>query len=291
MPPKESRKRASQVEGQTTLGNFIISKKFKENETPLTEQITEENKDTNEVKSTEVILNDGFPTYEDWLKDLGDWQEPLNTFLSRGVLQKIHKAVRTEYKTNTIYPPPNLIFNAFKMVSFANIKVVIVGQDPYIKKDQAMGLSFSVPKGTSVPPSLKNVFAALENDKEVSFKNPKPIHGDLTKWAKQGVLLLNSVLTVREGASNSHKELEWDKFTDEVIRTIGAKKSGVVFMLWGKFAQAKAKFINRDKHKVLEYAHPSPLASGVDFAKCPHFSQANKYLKKQGCDPIDWNID
>lgn len=156
-----------------------------------------------------------------------------------------------------------------------------------------MGLSFSVPKGVKVPGSLVNIYKALENDKELSFKMPKPAHGDLTKWANQGVLLLNAVMTVKAGKSNSHKGLGWEHFTDAVIQAIGRKKKGVVFMLWGKFAQAKKKLLDAGKHKILEYCHPSPLAAaaGGNFKICKHFSEANGYLKANGAVEVDWNVN
>ena len=156
-----------------------------------------------------------------------------------------------------------------------------------------MGLSFSVPKSIKVPGSLLNIYKALENDSSLKFKKPNPPHGDLTKWANQGVLMLNVVLTVEMGKSNSHKGLGWNEFTDAVIKAIGNKKKGVVFLLWGKFAQGKKKFVDTSKNLVLEYSHPSPLAStsGADFSKCKDFGKTNEYLKKQGSTPIDWNID
>lgn len=155
-----------------------------------------------------------------------------------------------------------------------------------------MGLSFSVPKGTKVPGSLKNIYKALENDKDLNFKRPNPEHGDLTSWAKQGVLLLNVVMTVKAGASNSHKDQGWEHFTESVIKTISQKKKGVVFLLWGKFAQGKKKLVDEKKHKVLEYSHPSPLAAtgGHDFGKCKDFSRANAFLKENGLTEIDWNL-
>jgi len=201
--------------------------------------------------------------------------------------------VAAEYKKQTIFPPAPFILNAFKKVPFSNLKAVIVGQDPYIKPGEAMGLSFSVPKTIKVPGSLNNIYKALEADKELNFKRPSPPHGDLTKWAMQGVLLLNAVLTVVPGKSNSHKGLGWENFTDAVIKAISNKKSGVSFLLWGKFAQNKKKLINSANNKIMEYCHPSPLAmgSGNDFSKCRHFGDTNKYLKSQGKTPIDWNVD
>jgi len=257
------------------------------------EEVKREEEEVRNEQRVEVRAGDGFPSYEDWLNDLGDWKEPLKEYLATNKLKKIHDSIKEMYKNHTVFPPQDLIFNAFKKTSFANLKAVIVGQDPYIKKNQAMGLSFSVPKGIPVPGSLHNIYAALANDPNLSFKKPNPAHGDLSNWATQGVLLINAVLTVEEGKSNSHKGLGWSEFTDEVIKVIGNKKKGVAFLLWGKFAQAKKKFINQRNHKVLEYCHPSPLAANKknDFKKCLHFSQANEYLLETGNSPINWNVD
>lgn len=152
-----------------------------------------------------------------------------------------------------------------------------------------MGLCFSIPKNIKVPPSLKNIYKALENDPKVTFKTPNPIHGDLTKWADQGVFLLNAILTVRKGISNSHQKKGWEQFTDQVIQSINQKKEGVVFLLWGKSAHEKAKNVNEGRHKVLKFVHPSPLA-GTGFVDCKHFSECNEYLVSKGKSPIDWNV-
>eukprot|EP01022_Parablepharisma_sp_SALTPOND_P004466 TRINITY_DN120353_c1_g1_i1.p1 TRINITY_DN120353_c1_g1~~TRINITY_DN120353_c1_g1_i1.p1 ORF type:complete len:593 (+),score=63.51 TRINITY_DN120353_c1_g1_i1:5864-7642(+) len=305
MPPKGSKRKSKDIEqvpGQTSLAKYSSSSKKPKDDKPKEEVPIKADKEEVKEEAKQIPLQptgpeqgkgEAFPSYKDWLNDLGDWQEPLKDFLATGKLEKIHKAVQAEYKAGAIFPPANYIFNAFKKTPFANVKAVIVGQDPYIKPGEAMGLSFSVPKTIKVPGSLQNIYKALENDSEVNFKKPSPPHGDLTKWAVQGVLLLNAVLTVKPGKSNSHKGLGWESFTDAVIQAIGRKKTGVVFLLWGKFAQAKKKFVDTVKHRVLEYCHPSPLAasSGGDFKKCPHFSQTNKYLKEQGKGPIDWNVD
>jgi len=152
-----------------------------------------------------------------------------------------------------------------------------------------MGLSFSIPKGVKVPPSLSNIYKALENDPNVNFKTPNPKHGDLSAWAKQGVLLLNAILTVRKGVSNSHQKKGWEQFTDHVINVINQRKEGVVFLLWGTKAQEKASTVNGSKHLVLKGVHPSPLA-GTGFTACRHFSQCNEYLTSKGKTPIDWNV-
>ena len=177
------------------------------------------------------------------------------------------------------------IFNALKATSFENIKAVIIGQDPYHGKGQAHGLCFSVNKGVEVPPSLKNIYKELQSD--VGFQIPS--HGYLEDWAKQGVLLLNAVLTVRSGEAASHGKIGWQEFTDAVIKCISDKCEGVVFMLWGNFARTKSALIDSSRHCILEAAHPSPLARGAFFG-CRHFSKANEYLKATGRSPIEWEL-
>ncbi|CDW83365.1 uracil-dna glycosylase [Stylonychia lemnae] len=241
------------------------------------------------INQEQEIVGDCLSNYENFIGELGDWQTPLQSYLKGSGFKQLYKFVESEYKSQTIYPPKELIFNAFKHVSFEDLKVVIVGQDPYINLGEAMGLCFSIPKGVKVPPSLRNIYKALDNDKQVQFKFPNPIHGDLTNWPKQGVLLLNAILTVREGVSNSHQKKGWEQFTDNVINVINQKKEGVVFMLWGSKAQEKAKSVSASKHLILKYAHPSPLA-GAGFPNCPHFSQANEYLTSKGKQPINWQV-
>jgi uracil-DNA glycosylase len=185
-----------------------------------------------------------------------------------------------------IYPPGPLIFNAFNKTPFDAVKVVILGQDPYHKPGEAMGLSFSVPQGVRTPPSLINIYREINRD--LGFPIPK--HGDLTRWATQGVLLLNALLTVIEKSPASHQKIGWQTFTDAVIRHISEEKEGIVFLLWGKFAQSKKTLIDQTKHYVFEAAHPSPLA-GDAFQGCGHFSKTNEVLEKQGKTPIDWKVD
>jgi uracil-DNA glycosylase len=184
-----------------------------------------------------------------------------------------------------IYPPGSLIFNAFNQTPFEAVKVVILGQDPYHNPGEAMGLSFSVPRGIRVPPSLLNIYKELHRDLQV----PVPAHGDLTAWAGQGVLLLNAFLTVEARKPLSHQKIGWHIFTDAVIRTLSGQKTGLVFMLWGNFAKSKKVLIDASKHTILESAHPSPLA-GDAFQGCGHFSKANEVLRQQGETPISWNI-
>jgi len=185
----------------------------------------------------------------------------------------------------TIYPPGSLIFSAFDITPLSDLKVVILGQDPYIKPNQAMGLSFSVPKGVRTPPSLKNIYKELNTDLGLPIVD----HGDLTNWANQGVFLLNAALTVEAGKSGSHLEKGWGQFTDAVIRLISEKRENIVFMLWGNFAKAKGVLIDSSKHLVLKAAHPSPLARGAYFGS-KHFSQANAYLESKGLGAIDWTL-
>ena len=193
--------------------------------------------------------------------------------------------VQEKQNNKTIFPPGPLIFNAFNRTPFDRVKVVILGQDPYHNPGEAMGLCFSVPKGVRVPPSLVNIYKEINSDLGL----PIPVHGDLTYWAEQGVLLLNAMLTVEARSPASHQKIGWQTFTDAVIRRISDLKEGVVFLLWGNFARGKKSLIDQTKHYVLEAAHPSPLA-GDAFRGCRHFSHTNDILRKQGQEPIDWQI-
>ncbi len=184
-----------------------------------------------------------------------------------------------------IFPPGSQIFRAFELTPVPQLKVVILGQDPYHGLGQAHGLSFSVPSGVPAPPSLKNIFKEIENDLGVTMSG----YPDLEKWARQGVLLLNAILTVRSGEAASHSKIGWEEFTDAVIRYISDNCEGVVFLLWGNFARSKSVLIDRSRHCVLEAAHPSPLARGAFFG-CRHFSKANEYLASTGRTPIDWQL-
>ncbi len=186
---------------------------------------------------------------------------------------------------NTIYPPRAMIFNAFNLTPINKTKVVIIGQDPYHRQGQAMGLSFSVPKGVTVPPSLKNIYKEINQDLNI----PPAQHGDLTHWATQGVLLLNAILTVQAGNAGSHAKIGWQQFTDGVIRSLSDHKEGLIFLLWGNFAKSKASLIDESKHHVLKAAHPSPLARNA-FSGCAHFSKVNEILRKRGKKEIDWGV-
>ncbi|MCW3079210.1 uracil-DNA glycosylase [Segetibacter sp.] len=215
------------------------------------------------------------------------WKNVLFNEFSKPYFQQAVTFVKTEKaQGKTIYPPGSLIFNAFNTTPFDTIKVVLLGQDPYHGYGQAHGLSFSVPDGVSPPPSLINIFKELHND--IGMAIPKT--GDLTYWARQGVLLLNSVLTVRANEAASHAKIGWMEFTNAVISKISEGKEGVVFLLWGKFAQEKQVLVDETKHLVLKAAHPSPFSAHNGFFGCKHFSKTNNYLTKQGLTPIDWRI-
>jgi uracil-DNA glycosylase len=215
------------------------------------------------------------------------WKEVLEEEFKKTYFKQITEHIKTEKEQGkTIYPPGPLIFNAFEQTPFDMVKVVLLGQDPYHGPRQAMGLSFSVPDGVRPPPSLINIFKELHDD----TGTPIPQHGNLTKWAQQGVLLLNASLTVRAGEANSHSKIGWHQFTNTVIEKISELKENVVFLLWGKFAQDKTELIDTKKHHPLKAAHPSPFAADKGFFGCRHFSKTNTYLMKRGIDPIDWAL-
>jgi uracil-DNA glycosylase len=215
------------------------------------------------------------------------WKSALKTEFGKSYFQNIVTFLKTEKMAGkTIYPPGSLIFNAFNTTPLANVKVVILGQDPYHGAGQAHGLCFSVANGVPAPPSLVNIFKELQSDVGV----PIPDHGCLTKWAEQGVLLLNASLTVRASEPMSHSQIGWAEFTNNVIKKISEQKEHVVFMLWGKFAQEKQVLIDETKHLVLKAAHPSPLSAYAGFFGCRHFSKANEYLVRNGIDPINWSL-
>ncbi len=215
------------------------------------------------------------------------WKSILKDEFHKSYFLQIATHLKMERATGTIiYPTGSLIFNAFDKTPFDKVKVVILGQDPYHNPKQAMGLSFSVPDGIPPPPSLVNIYKELKSD--IGMDIPKS--GNLTKWAKQGVLLLNAVLTVRANEPASHSKIGWMNFTDAVIRKISEEKNGIVFLLWGKFAQDKQVLIDATKHFVLKAAHPSPLSAHNGFFGCKHFSKTNELLAQQGIEPIDWLI-
>lgn len=215
-----------------------------------------------------------------------DWDDILADEWQKPYYLELRKFLKQEYSTQTVYPNMNDIFNALKLTSFKDTKVVIIGQDPYHGFGQAHGLCFSVKKGVVPPPSLKNIYKELKSD--VGFEIPS--HGELTSWAKQGVLLLNNVLTVREGLPNSHKGKGWEIFTDRVIGELNKKETPVVFLLWGANAQKKAEIITNPKHFKLMTVHPSPLSASRGFFGCRHFSKTNEILQKNRINPINWEI-
>ncbi len=215
-----------------------------------------------------------------------DWDNILADEFIKPYYLELREFLKNEYKTKTIYPDMHSIFNALKTTAYKDVKVVIIGQDPYHGEGQAHGMCFSVQKGIKPPPSLQNIFKELNSDLGVTT----PPHGELTYWAKQGVLLLNTVLTVRSGTPNSHKGMGWEKFTDRVIAELNNKQTPVVFLLWGANAKNKAKVITNPIHIKLETVHPSPLSAYNGFFGCKHFSKANEALIKSGQTPIDWQI-
>jgi uracil-DNA glycosylase len=215
------------------------------------------------------------------------WKKVLANEFSKSYFENIVAFLKTEKaQGKTIYPPGSLIFNAFEKTPFNKLKVLLLGQDPYHGKGQAMGLSFSVPKDTQQPPSLKNIFKELYDDVGLQI----PATGDLTPWAERGVMLLNAALTVRAGEPNSHSKIGWHEFTDAVIKKVSDEKEGIVFLLWGSFAHQKQELIDQTKHHVLKAAHPSPLSADKGFFGCRHFSKTNKFLTDQKQDPINWAL-
>ncbi len=215
------------------------------------------------------------------------WKEELKDEFEKPYFAQIVHFLKEEKQAGkVIYPPGKLIFNAFDKTPFSNVKVVIIGQDPYHNAGQAHGLSFSVPDGVAPPPSLVNIFKELHADLNIAI----PHTGNLEPWANQGVLLLNASLTVVANTPNSHAQAGWHTFTDEVIRHISKDKEHVVFLLWGKFAQNKAELIDTNKHLVLKAAHPSPFSAHSGFFGSHHFSKANQWLQQQGEKPIDWSL-
>ena len=213
------------------------------------------------------------------------WKEQLKEVFETPTFKGLSAFVKSEYTSSTVYPAPKNIFRAFDLCPFEKVKVVIIGQDPYHGAGQANGLCFSVSMGVTKPPSLNNIFKELNRDLGI----PVPIQGDLGNWADQGVLLLNATLTVRAGLAGSHQGRGWEIFTDAAIRALSAKRKGIVFLLWGKFAQTKQTLINHANHFILTAAHPSPLA-GNRFSGCGHFSKTNDLLRMQGLEDINWNI-
>jgi uracil-DNA glycosylase len=216
-----------------------------------------------------------------------DWKEKLAPEFGKPYYRELYNFVREEYSRAVIYPPADDIFNAFHFTPLHEVKVLILGQDPYHNVNQAHGLAFSVPESQQeIPPSLQNIYKELHDD----IGCPIPDHGCLVKWAKQGVLLLNTVLTVRAHQANSHQGHGWEQFTDAVIQAVNAEDRPIVVMLWGRPAQSKLPMLNNPKHLVLTAPHPSPLSAYRGFFGCRHFSKANGFLEKNGIEPIDWSL-
>lgn len=214
----------------------------------------------------------------------GTWQPHLQREFDADYFRTLTDFVRQEYATDTVYPPARLIFNAFDLCPFDQVKVVIIGQDPYHEPGQAQGLCFSVPEGVVIPPSLVNIYKEIADD----IGTPPHPTGDLTRWARQGVLLLNATLTVRCHQAGSHQRHGWEQFTDAVIRILATEREHLVFLLWGAYAQSKAQLIDPTRHLVLRSAHPSPLSAYRGFFGNHHFSQCNDYLTRHGLTPIEW---
>ena len=213
------------------------------------------------------------------------WKQYLKSEFEKPCFAKLTENVRNEYKNGLCFPPAKLVFNAFNLCPFNKVKVVILGQDPYHELGQAMGLSFSVPEGIMLPPSLQNIYKEIHSD----LGKPIPTSGDLTRWAKQGVLLLNATLTVRAHEANSHQALGWQNFTDAAIETINTHREHIVFMLWGGFARSKKRLIDTNRHCIIESVHPSPLSANRGGWFGQHqFSRCNAYLKQYGLGEIDW---
>ena len=221
------------------------------------------------------------------IKFENSWDTLLEEEFTKGYYLKLRAFLKTEYKSKIVYPDMHDIFNAVKLTAFKDVRIVILGQDPYHGEGQAHGLSFSVKPGIPAPPSLQNIYKELQSDLGCYIPN----NGFLEKWAKQGVLLLNAVLTVRANAANSHKGKGWEIFTDTIIKHLNDRKKPVIFMLWGNNAKAKKPLISNKWHQILEAAHPSPLSAHSGFFGCRHFSKANEYLENTGFETIDWQIE
>lgn len=219
-----------------------------------------------------------------FIDNLTNWDNFFNTSNFIEEISKINSLLSNDRSGQSVYPASEDIFKAFELCAFDNLRVLIIGQDPYHGEGQAHGLAFSVPEGIDMPPSLKNIFKELSDD----LNTPIPKNGNLERWAKQGVLLMNSVLTVKKDQAGSHRNIGWEKITDQIIQTISNKKNNVVFILWGNYAKEKEKLIDKKKHLILTAAHPSPLSAYKGFFGCQHFSKTNTYLDSKGIAKINW---
>ena len=222
--------------------------------------------------------------FEKSIDNLASWEKIFHSQEIKNDYQKVIKDAFNTASKDEVFPTIDNVLNAFRYCNYENLKVVILGQDPYHGEGQAHGLAFSVPEGIDIPPSLKNIFKEIEDDLNLSL----PDNGNLERWARQGVLLLNSVLTVQKNLAGSHRNIGWEKITDSIIQMISEEKENVVFILWGNFAKEKETFINKEKHFVLTAAHPSPLSAYKGFFGCRHFSKANAYLEVKGIARINW---
>ena len=216
-----------------------------------------------------------------------DWLKPLSGEFKKPYYKELYKKVKDEYQRQQVFPAPDDIFNAFSLTPLKDVKVLILGQDPYHNVGQAHGLSFSVKPGVEIPPSLVNIYKELQDDLGLYIPN----NGYLVKWAEQGVMMLNTVLTVRAHEANSHRGIGWEEFTDAAIRVLNEQDRPIVYMLWGSPAGKKAEMLNNPSHLVLKAPHPSPLSAYRGFFGCKHFSMANDFLVKNGADPIDWQVE
>ena len=216
-----------------------------------------------------------------------DWLEAVGGEFKKTYYKELSEFVKQEYNTTTVYPPADDIFNALHLTPLKEVKVLVLGQDPYHGANQAHGLSFSVLPGQKTPPSLKNIYQELHDDLGCEIPN----NGYLEKWAKQGVLMLNTVLTVRAHKPNSHQGKGWEYFTDAIIEAVNKEDRPIVYLLWGRPAQKKASMLNNPKHLILKAPHPSPYSADTGFFGCRHFSQANEFLRSHGVDPVDWQIE
>ena len=216
-----------------------------------------------------------------------EWDALLADEIRKDYYLRLREFLKQEYTTRRIYPPMEDIFNALRHTSYSDVRAVILGQDPYHGAGQAHGMCFSVRKGTPPPPSLQNIFKELKSDLGID----PPNHGELTAWADSGVLLLNAVLTVREGQANSHRGMGWEQFTDRIIELLNQREQPIVFLLWGGNARSKARLITNPQHLILQCAHPSPLSAYNGFFGCRHFSKTNEFLVQHGMQPINWRLD
>lgn len=276
---------------EVTENRLVMYEKFNKLEDSNSSS-EEEEKETRIIPFATDISSNPLRAYNTFVCHLGDWKNPLGPYLKHKQFRSIFDFVKNEYDIGTCFPPKNLIFNAFQKTSFENLKIVMLGDAPSFKYNESMGLAYSTPKSMEMNPMMMNIFKALQKDPKVNFSAPKPIHGDVTKWADQGILMLNNSLTTREGKSGSHSKAGWKLFTKAILDSINKEKDGVVFLSWGGKNNKILKGIDRKKHHVLTYGNPSPLSQKFQkFEDCTNFSRANEILKEEGLSEIDWNLD